>query len=267
MSLVKLTIGEIANLLGISTKSIRHFHEVGVLPEVERSENGYRLYTLADLHRIQRIRDLQGFGLSLRQVKFILEADEPDAHLHRFLQQRSAALADEIYRLQQQQAHLQAFLRGDIPPAPSTASHQIVHDVIRPVSNNLADVLIEVERHVLDELDRLPHHPAYSQYWEQVAALFIRSIQAHEHQYILWLERYLALANMEYDDLQAQAWLQELTASSFAWILSRAFDLPQADALPHHEQLQIRRLIPSLLFEGSTPLQKLFLSALPVKKE
>jgi DNA-binding transcriptional MerR regulator len=263
MPQAKLTISEIGDLLGIAPKTIRHYHDVGVLPEPERGENGYRLYTGADLRRIQRIRELQAFGLSLRQIKYILEADEPDTHLRAFLTQRDRDLADEIHRLQQQQARVRAFLNGDLPDADSrTPSQQILREIIRPASSSLADVLVEVEARPLAELDRLPHDERYTLFWEQVATRFVQSIQPHEHDFILWLERYLALAEMKQDDRQAQAWLRELYGSASVPVLRRAFELPASDLLPVDEQFQLRHLLQLLLYEQATPLQQLFLASI-----
>ena len=41
----RLRIGEVAELLGVTPKAIRHYHKRGLLAEPTRSEGGYRLYT------------------------------------------------------------------------------------------------------------------------------------------------------------------------------------------------------------------------------
>ena len=38
-----MRIGELAGLVGISTRAIRHYHRVGPLPEPARTANGYRI--------------------------------------------------------------------------------------------------------------------------------------------------------------------------------------------------------------------------------
>src|SRR5437879_12380770 len=68
----QLLIGEVAKLLGITQKTIRHYHKVGLLAEPQRTESGYRLYSAGDLLRLQRIRRLQALGLSLKQIKILL---------------------------------------------------------------------------------------------------------------------------------------------------------------------------------------------------
>ena len=68
----QLHIGEIAQLLGVTPKAIRHYQKVGLLAEPERSEAGYRLYGAQNRLRLQRIRRLQALGLSLKQIKVVL---------------------------------------------------------------------------------------------------------------------------------------------------------------------------------------------------
>jgi DNA-binding transcriptional MerR regulator len=47
-----LQIGEVARLIGVSTKTIRYYHEIGLLDEPERATSGYRLYTARHLLRL-----------------------------------------------------------------------------------------------------------------------------------------------------------------------------------------------------------------------
>ncbi len=67
----QLHIGEVAQLLGITSKAIRYYHKLGLLKEPERTEAGYRLYGTHDVLRLQRIRRLQALGLSLNQIKTV----------------------------------------------------------------------------------------------------------------------------------------------------------------------------------------------------
>ena len=67
-----LQIGEIAQLLGVTPKTIRHYQKIGLIAEPDRTEAGYRLFNAQDLLRLQRIRRLQALGLSLKQIKTLL---------------------------------------------------------------------------------------------------------------------------------------------------------------------------------------------------
>ena len=52
-------------LIGVSPKTIRYYHEIGLLAEPKRTESGCRLYTAQDLLRLQHIRRLRSLGLPL----------------------------------------------------------------------------------------------------------------------------------------------------------------------------------------------------------
>ena len=66
-----LTIGEAADLLGVTRKALRHYEKLGLVTP-DRSENGYRQYGPEDILRLQRVRQLQSLGLSLSRIKQVL---------------------------------------------------------------------------------------------------------------------------------------------------------------------------------------------------
>ena len=72
-----MRIGELANLVGISTRAIRHYHHVGLLAEPARKANGYREYSLRDAVELARVRRLAELGLSLDEVGDALAGDVP----------------------------------------------------------------------------------------------------------------------------------------------------------------------------------------------
>lgn len=68
-----MKIGQLAERVGVSTKAIRYYETIGVLPEPERAANGYRSYSPATAERIAFIQDAQTAGLSLLEIQTILE--------------------------------------------------------------------------------------------------------------------------------------------------------------------------------------------------
>ncbi|GHH34050.1 MerR family transcriptional regulator [Streptomyces candidus] len=70
-----MRIGEIAALVGVTTRAVRHYHHVGLLPEPERRTNGYRQYGLRDAVVLARIRRLTELGLGLEEVRDVLRDD------------------------------------------------------------------------------------------------------------------------------------------------------------------------------------------------
>ena len=79
----KLRIGEVAELTGTTTRTIRYYEEIGLLDSApERAQGKHRVYTQGDVDRVReiiRLRDL--LGLSLDQLSQLLEAESARAHL------------------------------------------------------------------------------------------------------------------------------------------------------------------------------------------
>ncbi|MER5784213.1 MerR family transcriptional regulator [Streptomyces mobaraensis] len=63
-----MRIGELANLTGVSARSLRYYEEQGLLAPL-RAENGYRVYSELDAIRAGNIRDLLDAGLTLDEVR------------------------------------------------------------------------------------------------------------------------------------------------------------------------------------------------------
>lgn len=68
---------EVAKLAGVTVRTLRHYHQMGLLAEPPRSENGYRDYTAADVARVLRIKRLAALGFPLSRIGEVL--DEMDA--------------------------------------------------------------------------------------------------------------------------------------------------------------------------------------------
>jgi DNA-binding transcriptional MerR regulator len=103
-----LRIGEVAELTGTTPRTIRYYEEIGLLggSGTEREQGKHRVYTAADVERVQeiiRLRDL--LGLSLEQLSRLLEAESARAHLRRELQQTEAP-AERKLILEQLLAHI-----------------------------------------------------------------------------------------------------------------------------------------------------------------
>jgi DNA-binding transcriptional MerR regulator len=61
-------IGELANLLELSPRTIRYYEEIGLLNSIKRVEGGKRIYTELDLQRLKFITRLKDLGLSLSEM-------------------------------------------------------------------------------------------------------------------------------------------------------------------------------------------------------
>ena len=63
-----MRIGELADLAAVSVRTVRYYHQRGILAEPERRANGYRDYTVDHLVALVRIRQLVQTGLPLSQA-------------------------------------------------------------------------------------------------------------------------------------------------------------------------------------------------------
>jgi DNA-binding transcriptional MerR regulator len=105
-----MRIGELADLVGISTRAIRHYHHVGLLAEPARKANGYREYSLRDAVELARVRRLTELGLSLDEAGDALARDA-GRDLVEILRELDADLARQEDDLRQRRARLAHLLR------------------------------------------------------------------------------------------------------------------------------------------------------------
>lgn len=70
-----LKIGEVAKKTGVSVRSLRHYDEIGLLKPSSHSESGYRLYTKADILRLQQIVSLKQMKFPLTRIQSMLGKD------------------------------------------------------------------------------------------------------------------------------------------------------------------------------------------------
>jgi precorrin-8X/cobalt-precorrin-8 methylmutase len=113
-----LTIKELSDAVGggLTPRMVRHYHQLGILPQPVRSPSNYRLYTEKDVIRLQRIVALKQQGFQLNHIRHILEV-EPEAdttvNLMGQLQQQYRAVIQQIAQLRQTAAALEGLLGRD----------------------------------------------------------------------------------------------------------------------------------------------------------
>lgn len=70
-----MKIGQLARAAGCHAQSIRHYESLGLLPRSRRTPTGHRRYGQEDLARVLRLRQARDQGLSLPQIRELLQAD------------------------------------------------------------------------------------------------------------------------------------------------------------------------------------------------
>jgi MerR family transcriptional regulator, thiopeptide resistance regulator len=96
-------VKDVARIAGVSVRTLHHYDAVGLLVPHLRTAAGYRVYTDADLLRLQQILIGRELGLSLEEIRRVL--DDPGFD-------QVAALLDQRERLRQRVQHTEAMIRA-----------------------------------------------------------------------------------------------------------------------------------------------------------
>jgi DNA-binding transcriptional MerR regulator len=173
-----LTIGQAASFVGITIKTVRHYHRLGLVDEPVRDTSGYRRYGSADLLRLVQVRTLAGAGVPLAEIGDLLDADP-----ERF----ASALEDVRRRLNEQIEDLVA--RRD-------TLHRLAH----------GDRVLLPDRAcaVLDRLTALDFGPEYVDGQREALVLSRALIPAVFDSFLTQLEQ--RLEDPEYVELTKRGW-------------------------------------------------------------
>jgi DNA-binding transcriptional MerR regulator len=111
------TVGDLAKLTGVTVRALHHYDEIGLVRPSERTAAGYRLYTDADVHRLQQVLLFRELGLPLEEIA---SAIDEVAGRDELLRQHRQALVTKRDRLDAMLAAVDAALaqKGPNPMQP-----------------------------------------------------------------------------------------------------------------------------------------------------
>jgi DNA-binding transcriptional MerR regulator len=135
-----LTIGQLASYAGVTIRTVRHYHQVGLLPEPERDRSGYRSYDAAAVVRLIRIRTLADAGVPLGRVQDLLDAD-PDT-FGTAVEEIDRRLRAEIRELQQHRRRIAQLGSGDTLAVPDEVADYL--ELVR--ATGAPEEMLEAER-------------------------------------------------------------------------------------------------------------------------
>lgn len=92
------SVGQVSAFAGVTVRMLHHYDRAGLLSPSGRSGAGYRLYSGADLARLQQILFYRELGFSLDEIAEILK--DPQANALEYLRARQRQLSEAIGRLQ-----------------------------------------------------------------------------------------------------------------------------------------------------------------------
>ncbi len=125
-----LQIGEVAERVGLSLRTVRYYEEMGLLVPETRTDGGFRLYTEEQVKRLELIKQMKPLGFSVEEMRELLDArDElrdPGAteaaaareHLGEFADaasERCQALREQLDRAEKFAQQLRGESRRDTP--------------------------------------------------------------------------------------------------------------------------------------------------------
>lgn len=106
-----LTISQLARHAGVTVRAVRHYHQIGLLPEPERDHSGYRMYDAAAVVRLIRIHTLADAGVPLARVQQLLDAGAEE--FADGIQEIDKELRAEVRRLQHTRKRLAKLAAGE----------------------------------------------------------------------------------------------------------------------------------------------------------
>lgn len=107
---IHYTIGETASLLGVTTQTLRYYDKIGLLsPDYVDLQTGYRYYRYQQFHIIDRIRYLQSFGMSLDDIRAVIQNGQNDCLL-RHLQKERERMEQELQALLEKRRNLDWYI-------------------------------------------------------------------------------------------------------------------------------------------------------------
>jgi DNA-binding transcriptional MerR regulator len=196
----RLTIGEVARLIGVTTKAVRHYHKIELLAEPERSESGYRLYGADELLRLQRIRRLRSFGLSLKRIKTVLGETGDENSLREVLTALHEEISSEIEMLEGRRRRLESLLAQDdedvsIEPSEKPYAIKLAEEHLGKHLSEISSGLWEQERRMWTTLDAFEWPEGYKE-MQELITFYYADHPDEFREMILLGERLAALADL-----------------------------------------------------------------------
>lgn len=227
----QLHIGEVATLVGVSPKTIRYYHEVGLLAEPARTEAGYRLYTAQDLLRLQRIRRLRALGLPLDRIKEILGKPdrEHEPALRDALQLLVEELSAQVLELEERRDRLQQLLAHDsveeahLPGEPSRALYL---DAVKEHLGAYFTHISEEQWRWSEKIDAMLGSFNWPASYRETLQKLVQHVAAQPEQYRQLLaleERFVALAGEPEDSPEVERLVEAYINSAEVELLHATF--------------------------------------------
>jgi DNA-binding transcriptional MerR regulator len=216
-----LKVGALAARTGLSVRTLHHYDEIALLSPSQRTPSGHRLYSVGDIARLQQIQALRLMGLSLDDIRGLIDGQgfaphrviqlqlsrlEQQIVLQQRLADRLKLLAqqlnnsahihvDELCRIIEATTMMDKYFTPEQLTTMKARGDALGADAIREVEQSWADVIPAVRAHM--EKDTPPTDPdlqALARRWKELVDAFtggdremarsVRTMYDHEHAHI-----------------------------------------------------------------------------------
>ena len=130
-----MRIGELAEQVGVTTKSIRFYESIGLMPDPVRTASGYRDYAPADVERLTFIKTAQRLGLTLDEIGEIIafrdRGQQPCGYVAGLLRRQVADLDRRMAEMRALREDLEALEARAAAGAGDTGSYCGVIEHVR----------------------------------------------------------------------------------------------------------------------------------------
>jgi Cu(I)-responsive transcriptional regulator len=148
-----MNIGEAAAAAGVTPKMIRHYESLGMIPDVQRTDSGYRLYSPREVAMLRFIRQARALGFPVKQIESLLSLWRDDHRASREVKELAQQHLGELEERQRQIDEMRSTLsdlvslcKGDDDPhcaileQLSATAAPAESASARPASKNLKEV-------------------------------------------------------------------------------------------------------------------------------
>ena len=140
-----MTVKEIAELTGISARTLHYYDEIGLFVPTSKSEAGYRLYDDKALETLQQILFFREFDIPLKEIKAVME--NPDLDRNQILQMQRKMLMVKKERIERLIASIDDILKGDnrmdFTVFDETEIHTMYDSLVEQMNDEQKKIFIE----------------------------------------------------------------------------------------------------------------------------
>jgi DNA-binding transcriptional MerR regulator len=137
---MKLTIGQVADYVGVTVRAIRHYHQRGLIVEPDRDASGYRRYDANAVVDLIKIKTLADAGVPLARIKDLLRA--APTQFSRAIAEIDETLEVRIRDLQEQRGRIAKLAAGDALFLPTEIADLL--DRLREIG--VSPRMVQIER-------------------------------------------------------------------------------------------------------------------------